>query len=91
MGEWEFYRMPGRGVEGPPFVWSWRCLSEDGTIRSAPDKFRFFLDCVAHARLHGYDYRPLLTRREFAYRATQRKRAPAMGAGSRPDRIAGDS
>jgi hypothetical protein len=85
MGEWAFYRIPGRCADDPPFVWSWRCLRQDGSILSTPDKFRFFLDCVAHARLHGYDYGPLLTRREFAYRATQTTPASPMSAASPAD------
>ena len=64
MGEWEFYRIPG-GVEDPPFLWSWRCLKSDGTVVSTSGTFRFFLDCVAHARQHGYAGGPLQTRRDI--------------------------
>ena len=64
MGEWEFYRVPACGVDDAPFHWSWRRLQEDGSVITTSDTFRFFLDCVAHARLHGYSNGPLLTRRE---------------------------
>lgn len=64
MGEWEFCRIPGTGVDDPPFLWAWQCRNADGTIVRAPETFRFLLDCVAHARLHGYRGGPLMTRRE---------------------------
>lgn len=64
MGEWEFYRVPGTGVDAPPLLWAWRRRNADGTIESAPETFRFLLDCVAHARLNGYRGGPLNTRRE---------------------------
>jgi hypothetical protein len=67
MGEWEFYRIPGSGAEDAPYLWCWRCRQQDGTVINARDTFRFFLDCVAHARLHGYSNGPLLTRREPPY------------------------
>ena len=63
MGDWEFYRIPGSGADEPTFLWAWQCRRQDGTIVSPPDTFRFLLDCVAHARLHGYEGGPLLTRR----------------------------
>jgi hypothetical protein len=66
MGDWEFYRIPGSGTDEPSFLWAWRCRSADGSVVSAPDTFRFLLDCVAHARLHGYGGGPLLTRRDPA-------------------------
>ena len=72
MGEWEFYRIPGSGPDDTPYHWSWQCRLEDGTVVTTPDTFRFFLDCVAHARLHGYSNGPLLTRREPAYAALPR-------------------
>ena len=64
MGEWEFYRIPGAGADDVPFRWSWRCRQDDGAVIESTDTFRFLLDCVAHARLHGYRNGPLLTRRE---------------------------
>ena len=64
MGDWEFYRIPGNGADEPSFLWAWQCRREDGSVLSTPDTFRFLLDCVAHARLHGYEGGPLLTRRE---------------------------
>jgi hypothetical protein len=64
MGEWEFYRIPGRGADEPPFLWAWQCRAPDGSVTAASETFRFLLDCVAHARLHGYGGGPLLTRRE---------------------------
>ena len=64
MGEWEFYRIPGSGTEDAPFPWSWKCKQPDGRVLTTPDTFRFFLDCVAHARQHGYSNGPLHTRRE---------------------------
>ena len=67
MGEWEFYRIPGSGTDDAPFHWSWKCTQADGSVVTTPDTFRFFLDCVAHARLHGYSNGPLLTRREPPY------------------------
>ena len=72
MGEWEFYRIPGTGVDEPPFLWAWQCRNADGTVATAPDTFRFLLECVAHARLHGYRGGPLLTRREPAAAAAMR-------------------
>ena len=64
MGEWEFYRIPGSGADDAPFLWSWRCRQDDGDVNEASQTFRFFLDCVAHARLHGYNNGPLRLRRE---------------------------
>lgn len=64
MGEWVFYRIPGSGIDDAPFLWSWRCRYQDGSVAEASETFRFFLDCVAHARLNGYDNGPLMTRRE---------------------------
>ena len=64
MGQWEFYRIPGSGSDDAPFRWSWRCRYKDGSVAEASEAFRFFLDCVAHARQHGYDNGPLMTRRE---------------------------
>jgi hypothetical protein len=66
MGDWEFYRIPGGGADDPPFLWTWQCRGPDGSAIAAPETFRFLLDCVAHARLHGYGGGPLLTRREPA-------------------------
>lgn len=74
MGEWEFFRMPGSGPDTPPFLWAWKCRREDGSVYSTGDSFRFLLDCVAHARLHGYGGGPLLTRREPGY--TSREQVP---------------
>lgn len=64
MGEWEFFRIPGSSAGDAPFLWSWRCVRRDGGKLSTGKTFRFFLDCVADARLHGYCNGPLLTRRE---------------------------
>ena len=65
MGEWEFYRIPASGVdEAPPFRWCWRSRQPDGSMLETPETFRFLLDCIAHARLHGYSNGPLQTRRE---------------------------
>jgi hypothetical protein len=69
MGEWEFCRVAGSAVDDAPFLWSWRCRQEDGTVMTSSESFRFFLDCVAHARLHGYSNGPLLTRREPPFAA----------------------
>ena len=64
MGDWEFYRIPGGGPDEPPFLWVWQCRRPDGSVLSTSETFRFLLDCVAHARLHGYEGGPLHTRRE---------------------------
>ena len=75
MGEWEFYRIPSTGVDGePPFLWTWQRRNADGSVVSGPETFRFLLDCVAHARLHGYRGGPLQTRREPAAGAVMRMR-----------------
>ena len=80
MGEWEFYRLPGSGADGALFHWSWRCRQADGAIAEASETFRFFLDCVAHARLHGYRNGPLMTRRETPVPTpVQRQAAAALG------------
>ena len=73
MGEWEFYRIPASGTDGAPFHWSWRCRQDDGSVDEAAETFRFFLDCVAHARLHGYKNGPLRLRRESAVPVAMRK------------------
>ena len=67
MRDWEFYRVPGGGTDHSPYHWCWRCRLEDGSVLTTPDTFRFFLDCAAHARLHGYSNGPLHTRREPPY------------------------
>jgi len=67
MGAWEFFRIPGAGPDVPPFLWAWQCRREDGSTYSTGDTFRFLLDCIAHARLHGYQGGPVLTRRDPAY------------------------
>ena len=72
MGEWEFYRIPGTGLDEPPFLWAWQRRDPDGSVVTAPETFRFLLDCVAHARRHGYRGGPLMTRREPAAAATMR-------------------
>ncbi|HYC45397.1 MAG TPA: hypothetical protein VED01_07895 [Burkholderiales bacterium] len=64
MGEWEFYRIAGTGADDAPFRWSWQHREPDGTVATSSETFRFFLDCVAHARLHGYANGPLQTCRE---------------------------
>ena len=64
MGDWEFYRIPVSGVDDAPFHWSWQCRQDDGNVLSTPESFRFFLDCVAHAKMHGYSGGPLHTRRD---------------------------
>ena len=74
MGEWEFHRIPGTGLDEPPFLWVWQRRNADGTVVSAPETFRFLLDCVAHARLHGYRGGPLLTRRHPAAAEAMRLR-----------------
>jgi hypothetical protein len=80
MGEWEFYRIPGFGTDDAPFHWSWRCRQDDGGVTEASETFRFFLDCVAHARLHGYKNGPLMTRRDTPFPApTRRHAAAALG------------
>ena len=81
MGEWEFYRIPASGADDAPFHWSWRCLHENGSVITTPDSFRFFLDCVAHARLHGYCNGPLHTRREAPYGVMPLPRVSTMRAG----------
>jgi hypothetical protein len=81
MGEWEFYRIPGSKLEGPPFLWSWRCRNADGTELTTPDTFRFLLDCVAHAKLHGYSGGPLQTQRDPANGGRWRA-APALRVAS---------
>jgi hypothetical protein len=78
MGEWEFHRIPGGGPDEPPFLWTWQCRHPDGSVITAPQTFRFLLDCVAHARLHGYRGGPLLTRREPAAVAPVRPAAPTL-------------
>ena len=78
MGEWEFYRIPGGGRDDAPYHWSWRCRPGDGSVLTTPDTFRFFLDCVAHARLHGYCNEPLHTRREPLYAALPAISGPAL-------------
>ena len=80
MGEWEFYRIPRTTPDGPPFLWSWRCRHADGTLVTTPDNFRFLLDCVAHARLHGYSGGPLLTHRDPVVDATPRSAVPRLRA-----------
>ena len=82
MGEWEFYRIPSSGADDVPFHWSWRRLQEDGDAITTPHTFRFFLDCVAHARLHGYCNGPLLTRREAPYGVMPLPRLSRMEAGA---------
>ena len=77
MGEWEFYRIPGPGTDGVLFHWSWRCRQDDGSIADTAETFRFFLDCVAHARLHGYRNGPLMLHRESAVPLGMRRHAPA--------------
>jgi hypothetical protein len=67
MGEWELYRIPSPDLEETAFLWSWRYRKPDGSVVSTPETFRFFLDCVAHARLHGYAGGPLRTRRDPTY------------------------
>ena len=67
MGQWEFYRIPVSGAGSASFHWTWRCRQHDGSALTTADTFRFFRDCVAHARLHGYSNEPLLTRRDPAY------------------------
>ena len=80
-GEWEFYRIPGSVTDESPFLWSWQCRREDGSVLSTTDTFRFLLDCVAHARLHGYLGGPLHTRRDATDSAAQRpSRSPAHAA-----------
>ena len=64
MGQWEFYRVPGDGGDDVPYRWSWLCRQPDGTATTSSEAFRFFLDCVANARLHGYANGPLQTCRE---------------------------
>jgi len=64
MEQWEFYRVPGTGTDDVPYRWSWQCRHPDGTVATASEAFRFFLECVSHARLHGYANGPLHTRRE---------------------------
>jgi hypothetical protein len=82
MSEWEFFRIPGSTLEGPPpFLWSWRCRNADGTELTTPDRFRFLLDCVAHARLHGYSGGPLQTQRN-ADHGGRRRGVPALRAAS---------
>ena len=76
MGDWEFYRIPGNNADEPSFLWSWQCRRGDGTVVSTSDTFRFLLDCVAHARHHGYEGGPLLTRRDVSRGA---RRASANG------------
>jgi hypothetical protein len=83
MGEWEFYRIPAAGADDAPFHWSWRCVQEDGSVLTTPHTFRFFLDCVAHARLHGYCNGPLLTRRDAPCGVLPLPRLTGMHASAR--------
>ena len=77
MGAWEFFRIPGAGPDAPPFLWAWQCRREDGTVYSTGETFRFLLDCIAHARLHGYTGGPVLTRREAGYTIDRHVPPPA--------------
>ncbi|MDB5862589.1 MAG: hypothetical protein JWO70_395 [Betaproteobacteria bacterium] len=78
MGEWEFYRIPGCGADEPPFLWTWQCRHPDGNVVAPSETFRFLLDCVAHAKLHGYRGGPLRTRREPSRMTPLRGSAPAL-------------
>ena len=82
MGEWEFYRIPAAGADEAPFHWSWRRMQGDGSTVTTPHTFRFFLDCVADARLHGYCNGPLLTRRDAPCDVLPLPRAREMHAGA---------
>ena len=73
MGEWEFYRIPGPGTDGVKYHWSWRCREDGGGVAESAETFRFFLDCVAHARQHGYKNGPLMLRRESAVPLAMRR------------------
>ena len=77
MGEWEFFRIPGPGTDGVLFHWSWRCQQDDGSVAEASETFRFFLDCVANARLHGYKNGPLTLRRATTVPPAMRRQAAA--------------
>ena len=82
MGEWEFYRIPAAGADEAPFHWSWRRMQGAGSTVTRPHTFRFFLDCVADARLHGYCNGPLLTRRDAPCDVLPLPRAREMHAGA---------
>ena len=77
MGDWEFYRIPGSGTGDALWHWSWRCCRQDGSTAEAAETFKFFLDCVADARLHGYRNGPLMTKREPAFVRPLRAQTPA--------------
>lgn len=80
VGEWEFYRGPGFDSGDARLDWSWRFHRDDGRVESTAQTFRFFLACVAHARLHGYSGEHVLTQNESPYaRAT---RLPPRAAAS---------
>lgn len=63
-GEWEFYRVQGFSSGDARLEWSWRVHRDDGSVKSTPQTFRFFLACAAHARLHGYAGQHVLTQPE---------------------------
>jgi hypothetical protein len=72
MGEGEFYRRPRTSAAPPRSIWSWRCRREDGSVVSTTQTFRYFLDCVTHARLHGYSNGLMLTTRDAGCRPAAR-------------------
>jgi hypothetical protein len=51
---WEFVTRPVRGAGYVAWSWEWRIVAADGSIRTAPQTFSTFRECVADARLHGF-------------------------------------
>ena len=79
-GEWEFYRVSGFSSGDARLEWSWRFHRDDGSVEATPQTFRFFLACVADARLHGYTGAHVLTQPENPYVQANRRPSPELRA-----------
>jgi hypothetical protein len=55
---WEFITKPVRSTNAVAWEWEWRCTGDDGSITSSPRTFSSFRDCIADARLHGFEGNP---------------------------------
>jgi hypothetical protein len=52
---WEFVTKPVRGTNTVSWEWEWRATGEDGSKITSRRTYPSFRDCVADAKLHGFD------------------------------------
>jgi hypothetical protein len=55
--KWQFVCAPAAGDRAIPWAWRWKVHAPGGATRASPDSFPTLEECIAHARVCGYNPR----------------------------------